>query len=848
MDLRDDSSRFGPLPTSLRNLSSSSSTFFSASQSPFFSPKSATCRLSTSSDNPCHSASVNMDSLNAYLGNVDSESLTSIRFASTEVNPGAEACTSNDRRSKKIGRLLEVSAPPASFSSNRLRSCDVYIGFHGRKPLLLRFTNWLRAELEVQGLSCFVTDRARCRNSRKHSIVEKAMDASTFGVIILTRKSFRNPYTIEELRFFSGKKNLVPVYFDVAPDECLVRDIIEKRGELWEKYGGELWLLYGGVEKEWRDAVNALSRVDDWKLEAHDGKWRDCILRAVSLLALRLGRRSVVDRLTKWREKAEKEEFPFPQNENFVGRKKELSELEFILFGDVCGDSERDFFELKARPRRKNLTIGWGRTNSLDEKRRDRQSESSKKKGKEPVVWKESEKEIEMQNAEFSKPHQLTPKSKSSGKHGRRRRSMKVVYGKGIACVSEIDVGVESSAEKGRTKSFEEQEEAAIARVRKELMRNIPFLVVIDNLESEKDWWDHKLVMDLLPRFGGETHVIMSTRLPRVMNLEPLRLSYLSGVEAMSLMQGSVKDLSITEIDALRAIEEKLGRLPLGLAIVGAILSELPINPSRLLDTINRMPSRITNPNTHSGSGGPQNTRETPTPALMEKDHVFLNLWVHIVLCSEIGSGSFFVIVEIQYGKKLHKRRPHSVQPSREAVCPKESMLSATRVRKGPYSCRAQSVGTLVSCERSDPGLAIRTFITFSRCTAALELLRLCTDALEAADQAFVTPVEKWLDKSLCWKPVQTNAQLNPCIWQELALARATVLEVRAKLMARGGQYDVGDDLIRKAIFIRTSICGEDHPDTVTARETLSKLTRLIASVQTHTSHRFFNFLLAEFI
>ncbi|KAL0447933.1 UNVERIFIED_CONTAM: hypothetical protein Slati_1921200 [Sesamum latifolium] len=132
--------------------------------------------------------------------------------------------------------------------------------------------------------------------------------------------------------------------------------------------------------------------------------------------------------------------------------------------------------------------------------------------------------------------------------------------------------------------------------------------------------------------------------------------------------------------------------------------------------------------------------------------------------------------------------------------------------------------------------LAIRTFITFSRCTAALELLRLCTDALEAADQAFVTPVEKWLDKSLCWKPVQTNAQLNPCIWQELALARATVLEVRAKLMARGGQYDIGDDLIRKAIFIRTPICGEDHPDTVMARETLSKLTRLIASVQTQTS------------
>ncbi|KAL0408180.1 UNVERIFIED_CONTAM: hypothetical protein Sradi_1752400 [Sesamum radiatum] len=932
MDLRDESSRFGPLPTTLRNPSSSSSTFFSASQSPFFSPKSATCRLSTSSNNPCHSASVNMDSLNAYLGNMDSESLTSIRFASTEVNPGAEACTSNDRREfehvssstgvyssalssygvhnsndysrhkgkgKKIGRLLEVSAPPASFSSNRLRSCDVYIGFHGRKPLLLRFTNWLRAELEVSRIELFY--------------------------------------------------------------ECLVRDIIEKRGELWEKYGGELWLLYGGVEKEWRDAVNALSRVDDWKLEAHDGKWRDCILRAVSLLALRLGRRSVVDRLTKWREKAEKEEFPFPQNENFVGRKKELSELEFMLFGDVCGDSERDFFELKARPRRKNLTIGWGRTNSIDEKRRDRQSESSKKKGKEPIVWKESEKEIEMQNPEFSKPLPLTPKSKSGGKHGRRRRSMKVVYGKGIACVSgdtgigktelllefayrfhqrykmvlwiggesryirqnylnlwsflEIDVGVESSAEKGRTKSFEEQEEAAIARVRKELMRNIPFLVIIDNLESEKDWWDHKLVMDLLPRLGGETHVIISTRLSRVMNLEPLRLSYLSGVEAISLMQGSIKDLSITEIDALRAIEEKLGRLPLGLAIVGAILSELPINPSRLLDTINRMPSRDI---TWSGR---ENHLLRRNNFLLQLFEVCFSIFDHadgprsLATRMVLASGWFapapipihilalaaHKIPEKHQHRRLWKRIMYSLtcgftssyarRSEAEASslllrfnmarsCTKDGLIQFNHIvklyaRKRGITGLAQSMVQAVISRGSishhsdhiwaacflllgfgkDPivvelkvsellflvkevilPLAIRTFITFSRCTAALELLRLCTDALEAADQAFVTPVEKWLDKSLCWKPVQTNAQLNPCIWQELALARATVLEVRAKLMARGGQYDIGDDLIRKAIFIRTSICGEDHPDTVTARETLSKLTRLIASVQTQTS------------
>lgn len=53
--------------------------------------------------------------------------------------------------------------------------------------------------------------------------------------------------------------------------------------------------------------------------------------------------------------------------------------------------------------------------------------------------------------------------------------------------------------------------------------------------------------------------------------------------------------------------------------------------------------------------------------------------------------------------------------------------------------------------------------------------------------------------------------------------------------MLRGAQFDIGSDLIKKAIFIRSSICGDDHPDTIFARETLSKLSRLIANVQIHS-------------
>lgn len=864
------------------------------------------------------------------------------------------------QRTHTSGCQTSLTAVSVSLSANRMRSCDVFIGLHGRKPSLLRFANWLRAELEVQGISCFVSDRARCRSSRKQGIVERAMDVSSFGVIVLTRKSFRNPYTIEELRFFSGKKNMVPIFFDLSPGDCLVRDIIEKRGELWEKLGGELWVLYGGLEKEWKEAVNGLSRVDEWKLEAQDGNWRDCILRTVTLLATKLGRRSVIERLTKWREKVEKEEFPFARNENFIGRNKELSELEFILFGDVAGDSERDYFELKARPKRKNLTIGWNKSSFLEERRRERQFESGSRKGKEPVVWKESEKEIEMQGISLPQ-RQHQQRSKGGGRYPRRKRSMKILYGKGIACVSgesgigktelllefayryqqrykmilwvggksryirqnylnlwsflEVDVGIENCSEKSRIKGFEEQEEAAICRVRKELMRNIPFLVVIDNLESEKDWWDHKMVMDLLPRFGGETHIIISTCLPRVMNLEPLKLSYLSGIEAMTLMQGSVKDYPIPEIDALRVIEDKVGRLTLGLAVTGAILSELPITPTRLLDTIKRMPLKDLSWNSRESHPLRQNTfllqlfevcfsifdhadgpmslatrmvqasgwfapAAIPVSLLAQaahkipKKHHRNGFWrnlLHSLTCgftssytkrSEAEASSMLLRFNIarsstkqgyiQFNEliKLYARKRGvngAAQAMVQAVISRGSIAQHSEhiwaacfllfgFGRDPVVVELKVSELLFLVKEVVLPLAIRTFITFSRCSAALELLRLCTDALEAADQAFITPVEKWLDKSLCWKPIQTNAQLNPCLWQDLALCRATVLETRAKLMLRGGQFDIGDDLIRKAVFIRTSICGQDHPDTIAARETLSKLTRLLANVQIHTS------------
>ncbi|KAG8055345.1 hypothetical protein GUJ93_ZPchr0001g31868 [Zizania palustris] len=952
MELQQESSDAGTLfSAASRNLSSSSSAFVSANQSPFFTPRSLSARVPEHAhpeNNSCLNGTVlkisdilssdvlvlreKLPSANVGLlpsdvspppslctsSNFDTPAVVynNPSFISTFSDPcqGSSSATSNgtrptrkDKHKKQWGlyRKFSSSQPTTSAASvNRLRSFDVYIGFHGRKASLLRFTNWLRAELEIHGISCFASDRSRCRNSHSHDAIERIMNASTYGVIILTRKSFGNPYTIEELRNFFGKKNLIPIFFDLGAADCLARDIIEKRGELWERHGGELWMLYGGMEQEWRESIDTLSRVADVQLEANDGNWRHCILQTVILLATKLGRRSVVDRVNRWRGRVEKEEFPFPRNADFVGRKKELSELELILFGDISGDGEREYFEIKTKQRRKGLVIGRSVNNY-------EQANTDDSKGKEPVLWKETKENIEMQRLGSPLRHGRPLRMKNEGR-GRKKRSRKILYGKGIACISgesgigktdlvleyayrfsqrykmvlwvrgesryirqnylalrtflEVDLSVDNHLhEKGSDRCFEEQEEEAIAKIQQELMRDIPFLVIIDNLEK-----------------------------------------------AMSLMKGGVKDYPLVEIDALKAIEEKLGRLTLGLGIVGTILSELPITPSRLLDTLSRtLPLRDFS----------WNEREV----LSLKNHeilvrlldVCLSIFDHadgprslatrmVQVCGWFAPSAVpiqMLALAAHKVPKKHRRGPGWKKWWRTLACGlatsrmkrSEAEAAAMLMRFGIARCSinpeyiqfhdlirlyarkrggtrttqavVQSIYLRGSIKHSsehlwaacfmlfgfgsDPllvevrpseliffvkqivvPLAINTFITYSRCNAALELLRLGTDTLERAAESMLSHAGKWRETPLsCFRTAQSEAQYT-YLWQELALLKASVLETRAKLMLRGGQYDTGDDLIRKAIFILTSICGEHHPNTVSARETLSKLTRLLTNVQ----------------
>ncbi|ONK79482.1 uncharacterized protein A4U43_C01F6810 [Asparagus officinalis] len=145
------------------------------------------------------------------------------------------------------------------------------------------------------------------------------------------------------------------------------------------------------------------------------------------------------------------------------------------------------------------------------------------------------------------------------------------------------------SSDKKGPQSLEDMEDEAITRVRKEFSRDIPYLLVIDNLEREKDWWYGRTINEFFPCFGGATHVLISTCSPKIMGIEPMRFLYLSSTEAMILMNRSTIDLGIKDVDALRILEEKVGRLSFGLELVGAVLSEFAMKPSKLVDAINSM-------------------------------------------------------------------------------------------------------------------------------------------------------------------------------------------------------------------------------------------------------------------
>ncbi|KAK3024318.1 hypothetical protein RJ639_043000 [Escallonia herrerae] len=501
-----------------------------------------------------------------------------------------------------VPRISFAKGSVSPASNAKLRSCDVYIGFHGQNPNLVRFCKWLKSELELQGIACFVADRAKYSDTQSHEIADRVICSVTFGVVVVTSHSLLNHLSLEEIRFFAQKRNLIPLFFNIDTSE--IASLLNRNSE----------------NKECKEAIDGVLKSHEFKLEATKGNWRSCVLKAAGILRGKLGRKSVPEKDIEG-----SEELPFPNNRFFVGRDREMVEIETAFFG--YGDS----FEQES-----HMPTIRGGTPGQSEGLADEESEVDASRGArfislevgkckepnleawvEPVVGRNS-----LKKAKYKKSKSGKYKSFGSsivclsgapgvGKtelalefaHRYSQRYKMVLWVRGEAQYFRqnilnlslnlgLDVSADGEKERGRIRSFDEQETEAFKRVKREVFREMPYLLIIDNLETEKEWWEGKDLHDLIPRNTAGSHVIITTRLSRVMNFDPMQLQPLPLSDAMILIRGRrKKEYPAGEIEILGKFDERLGRSTLGLWVVGSLLSELAISPSALFEAVNQIPS-----------------------------------------------------------------------------------------------------------------------------------------------------------------------------------------------------------------------------------------------------------------
>ncbi|XP_068642059.1 uncharacterized protein [Aristolochia californica] len=918
-------------------ISPPSSAFVSALQSPYISPRASI--VPAPPDNPtpptpisyCGSQSDDVPST-SYTPPPerhdfsDDPSDQKAKFATCI--PGTEAAPPRISFSFPVPRISFAKGSVSPASNAKLRSCDVYIGYHGQSLSLVRFCKWLKSELEIHGIASFVAARAKYSDAQSHEIADRIICSATFGIIVVTAASFLNPLSIEEIRVFAQKKNLIPLLFDTDPSE--IAKLLDRNSD----------------NKECREAIDGLMKCQEFKLEANDTNWRNCISRAVGILKSKLGRKSCGEK-----EFEGSEEIPFPRNRFFVGREKELLEIESSFFGsNDCLENDNS-----SRRVSNGFSDGFADEDSDTDRTRGRYISLEMRKCKEPTLEAWIDPVIELSN-KGSPPKQRLKHKKS--------KSYKSNYNSNVVCISGdsgigktelalefayrysqrykmvlwvggearyfrqnilnlslnlgLDVSAEAEKERGRIRSFNEQEFDAFQRVKRDLFRDIPYLLIIDNLETEKEWWEGKDLHDLIPRNTGATHVIVTTRLTKVMNFEPTQLMPLSLTDAMVLLKGKRrKDYNSYELDVLKKFDERLGRMSFGLWLVGSMLSELVISPSALFDAISRIPVSET---VCSLNGGEElfcrnnpfllktlefcfavldqiNTRSNlalrmvlagawfapaPTPVALiaaaakkiptkgkgfdqwktllakafcstcclvpqarrsESESALLLVKLGLARRSNRQSGGWIQFHEITQifakrkgGLPAAKATVHSVGKTGNPAVNSDHLWASTFLVFGfksePPLVQLKAIDMVVFIKKTALPLAIRSFMTFSRCNSALELLKVCTNVLEEVEKSFVSQIQDWCHGSLCWKQrLQSAHRVDEYVWQDVTLLKATLLETRAKLLLRGGHFDSGEELCRTCISIRTVMLGHNHAQTQAAQETLAKLVRLRSKI-----------------
>ncbi|GKV36455.1 hypothetical protein SLEP1_g44585 [Rubroshorea leprosula] len=626
-----------------------SSAFVSALQSPYISPRATTPepqeaptpsltlrsspplsvsyrRGSQSDDIPSSSYTPPSDQ---YEFSDDPAADPKFKFVTCVPVSDAAAAAPRISFSFPVPRISFAKTPVSPASNAKLRSCDVFVGFHGQNPNLVRFCKWLKSELELQGIACFIADRAKYSDSQSHEIADRVICSVTYGVVVVTNSSFSNHLSLEEMRFFAQKKNLIPLFFDIGPAE----------------------INCNSIDKERREAIDALIKCNELKLEANDGNWKSCVAKAAGVLRAKLGRKSSVAK-PQPQPLAQKdvsevfEELPFPRSRFFVGRDKEIAEIETAFFG-CGGDSLEQDHSISIK----------GEASGQSEGLADEESDTISTRGGRFINLELGKSKLEPNSLESWVGRNSLKRSKCKKSKSGNYRSLG--GGTSVICINGLpgigktelalefayryaqrykmvlwaggeapyfrqnilnlslnlglDVSADEEKERGRIRSFEEQEFEAFKRVKKELFRDMPYLLIIDNLETEREWWEGKDLHDLIPRNTGGSHVIITTRLSKVMNFDTMHLPPLPFSDAMILLRGRrKKEYPAEELDYLRKFDEKLARLSFGLCLVGSLLSELAISPSALFQAVNQVSLEDSSPSPYLSISNEQYCKNNP--------------------------------------------------------------------------------------------------------------------------------------------------------------------------------------------------------------------------------------------
>lgn len=835
--------------------------------------------------------------------------------------------------------FAKSSVSPATTNS-KLGSCDVYIGFHGQNPNLIRFCKWLKSELELQGIDCLLADRSKYSDIQSHEIADRVICSVAFGLVIVTSSSFLNRLSMEEVRFFAQKKNLIPIFFDTLPAEIMSL------------------LNCNSIDKECKEAMDGLIKCNEFCLEANDGNLRSCISKVSSILRARLGRKNAGHK-DNHNMLGFEYSLPFPRNAYFVGREKEIMEIEGLLFGsrNCCVEQQvQDHCRASGSGQSEGLadeesetTVGKGGGGRYISLELGRNKEPNLEAWiEQPMIGNSSLKRLKNKKSKSGSYNYKSLCSSSviciSGVSGigkselalefahRYYQRYKMVlwiggearnFRQNILNLSRnfgLDVGADSEIERGRIRSFEEQELEAFKRIKRELFGDTPYLLIIDNLESEEEWWEGKDLYDLIPKNNtGGTHVIITTRLSKVKNYDTIHLPPLPLSDAMILIRGRKrKEYSTDEVNFLEKFYEKLGRLSFGLMVVGSLLSELGISPSALFEAINQVSLNADSRSCCISMAQEQWCKNNPflmktllfcletlektkekgnflairmllvggwfSPAPVsanllanaakslstnenhlkkwtncmsltsscfvtsrtwkdEEDSAALlmrfglakrtNLhddgcWLHFHSITQTFAkrtgGLKFAKAAIQGVRKMNK---HAISDHLW-----ESAFLVFGFKSEPPVVELKATDMVLYIKRTALPLAIQAFTAFSRCNSSLELLKVCTNALEEVEKSFVTQIQDWSHDSICWKKrLQRRQKVDEYVWQDVTLLKATLLETRAKLLARGGHLDSGKELCRTCISIRTVMLGHNHAQTLAAQETLARLVRMRSKI-----------------